>query len=61
MAASHGIPDSIIQIMGRWSSDCFRQYIQLPDANLAAYQQIMTDPAHHSRLWDSDSLSSHLL
>ena len=61
MAASHGIPDSIIQIMGRWSSDCFRQYIQLPDANLAAYQQIMTDPAHHSRLWDSDSLSSRLL
>ena len=61
MATSHGIPDSVIQIMGRWSSDCFRQYMQLPGVNLAGYQQIMTDPTHHSRLWDSDSLSLLLL
>ena len=30
-AAAAGIPDWRIQSLGRWSSDCYRQYIRLPE------------------------------
>ena len=30
-AASRGVPDSVIQMMGRWRSDCFRRYIRMDD------------------------------
>ena len=30
-AAAVGIPDWCIQGLGRWSSDCYRRYIRLPD------------------------------
>ena len=61
IAAAHGIPDYVIQIMGRWSSDCFRQYIRLPDANLANYQQTMSNPSSSTIIWDADTLSSRNL
>ena len=32
-AAAAGIPDWQIQALGRWSSDCYRGYIRLPDSN----------------------------
>ena len=31
-AATAGIPDSTIQIMGRWSSEAFKLYLRLPDS-----------------------------
>ena len=34
-AAAAGIPDWRIQALGRWSSDCYRRYIRLPDADSA--------------------------
>ena len=32
-AAAAGIPDWKIQALGRWSSDCYRRYIRLPEAD----------------------------
>ena len=29
-AAVAGVPDHVIQALGRWSSDCYRRYIRLP-------------------------------
>ena len=57
-AASRGIPDSIIQIIGRWSSDCFRQYIRISDPDLSLYHQRMSEACMISRTWNSDTLSS---
>ena len=34
-AASVGIPDSAIQILGRWSNNAFRRYLQFPDDTIA--------------------------
>jgi len=31
VATAAGCSDSVIQIMGRWSSDAFREYLQLSD------------------------------
>jgi len=30
-AAAAGLPDSTIQILGRWTSDAYRRYLRLPD------------------------------
>lgn len=30
MAARAGIPDHLIQVLGRWRSDAYKQYIQTP-------------------------------
>ena len=57
-ASSHGIPDSIIQILGRWSSDCFRQYIRMPDKDIAQYQSLLAVAPSEERIWDSNYLSS---
>lgn len=34
-AAAAGVPDWKIQALGRWSSDCYKRYIRLPDAEAA--------------------------
>ena len=39
--AAAGYPDTFIQTIGRWSSDCFRQYIRLPPALLQSYTRDM--------------------
>ena len=33
-AASAGIPDSVIQILGRWSSDAYKRYLRLADCTI---------------------------
>ena len=58
-ASSQGIPDTIIQIMGRWTSDCFKKYIRVSDQELCDYQRRMTIEAKDITIWDSDTLSSH--
>ena len=37
-AASAGIANSTIQILGRWSSDAYRQYLRLPDSVIVTCQ-----------------------
>jgi len=36
MAAQAGIPDHLIQILGRWKSDCYKRYIQTPKEVIAS-------------------------
>ena len=44
--ADAGVPDYVIQILGRWSSDSFLRYIRTPPESLRAFQHTMLD--HHS-------------
>ena len=57
-AASAGIPDSQIQILGRWSSDAYRRYLHLGDASVRALGQALTGHRQYTRLWDSNSGAS---
>ena len=41
MLCSLGVPDATIQIMGRWSSDAFRQYLHISDNRIARLQRSM--------------------
>ena len=40
-AASAHIPDHLIKILGRWSSDCYQRYIKTPKAMLMEAQHSM--------------------
>lgn len=51
-AASCGIPDSAIKILGRWSSDCYRRYIHLPDRVLKNWCSNMANLKDVPKLWD---------
>ena len=33
-AAGAGFPRWLIQSLGRWSSDCFKEYIRIPDSTI---------------------------
>ena len=35
-ASAKGVPESTIQALGRWSSDCYKRYIRLPPSELAS-------------------------
>ena len=41
-----GVPDQIIQIMGRWSSDSFLRYIHIPPESVREYQGSMASQSH---------------
>ena len=41
-ASQAGIPDSVIQALGRWSSSAFLRYIRTPREQLARYSDSMT-------------------
>ena len=47
-AAARGIPDSTIQTLGRWASDCFRRYIRLPPEELAGVSQTLVQVSSNS-------------
>ena len=57
-AASVGIPDSAIQILGRWSSNAFRRYLQFPDDTIAEFSQRMASARALRKVWDSNWLIS---
>ena len=52
-AASAGIPDSQIQILGRWSSDAYRRYIHVSDENIARLSRSLASGSSGTRVWDS--------
>ena len=56
--ASAGIPDSIIMIMGRWSSNCYQQYLRLSDHILTSVTGTMSRTRLISKTWDIDVLQS---
>ena len=43
-AAACGVEDSLIQKMGRWSSDAFRLYIRTPPEHLSGVCHILAQP-----------------
>ena len=51
-AASAGIPDSQIQILGRWSSDAYRRYLHLGEDSVRALGQALTGEHPYTRVWD---------
>ena len=52
-AASAGVPDSQIQILGRWSSDAYRRYIHVSDNLVLQLGQALTSAHTSTRVWDS--------
>ena len=52
-AASAGVPDSQIQILGRWSSDAYRRYIHVSDALVHRLGQALSSGVPSTRVWDS--------
>ena len=51
-AASAGVPDSRIQILGRWSSDAYRRYIHVSDESIISLSRSLVSTNHCSRVWD---------
>ena len=60
MAASVGIPDSTIQILGRWSSDAYRRYLRLSDNMIMLMSRSLASGCHVRRIWDTDLFRSFL-
>ena len=49
--AAAGIPDAQIQIMGRWSSNCFTKYIRLDKSNIIEFANAMSVTAVDNVCW----------
>ena len=52
MAASAGIADSQIQILGPWSSDAFRRYIHISDSLIQNLAQALISAEQPTHVWD---------
>ena len=50
-----GVPDSQIQSLGRWNSNCFVRYLRLPSQTVSAFSSRMSDLPVDSYFWDGDS------
>ena len=50
-AATAGIPDSVIQIMGRWASNAYRAYLRIPDKTLKRASKLMSLKYHKVISW----------
>ena len=57
-AAAAGHPRWLIQAMGRWNSDCFRQYIRIPTETLDNISKSLTQNiSNHNVNFDPDNRS----
>ena len=45
-AATAGVPMDVIKAMGRWSSECYRQYIKAPHSALSQLTRKLCHPNH---------------
>ena len=52
--ASQGYPRWLIQSLGRWTSDCFRDYIRIPEATIAQASSALTRETENSVAFDPD-------
>ena len=59
-AASGGLSDAAIQILGRWSSEAFKRYLHYSDAAVCEAALRMADPSPEQdrRVWDASWLAS---
>ena len=53
-AASAGLSDSQIQLIGRWSSDSYKRYIRVSDESICRFMFRMSRVSHFSSVWDTD-------
>ena len=59
LLCSIGLPDSVIQILGRWTSDAFRRYIHLTDPFIVNTARSMTSAdLSIDRVWVADTACS---
>ena len=58
-AAAAGIPDSRIRLLGRWSSDAYRQYLRLSDTTVHSVADRISR-CNASRYFNTDTLTSDL-
>ena len=54
-AAAAGIPDSVIQIMGRWKSDCYKRYIRIDDTIKRNWASAISKVKNIDTIWRFDS------
>ena len=47
-AAAAGLPDWLIEAMGRWSSECYKRYLYLTNTSL---RQACLEVAHTTHIW----------
>ena len=52
-AASAGIPDSQIQVLGRWSSDANRRYLHFSESQVYDLCLALASAHVSNRVWDS--------
>ena len=50
-ASAAGIPDSTIQILGRWSSNAFKNYIRFSDDTIKALGTRMSNATGSDTMW----------
>ena len=43
-ASAANVPDHLIASMGRWQSDCYKMYIDIPNISIASAQCTLADP-----------------
>ena len=55
-AASCGVPDSVIKILGRWSSDCYRRYLRISDNVIKDCLLKVSCLDNTNKIWDIDSI-----
>lgn len=53
-AAAMGFPRWLIKSLGRWSSDCFRDYIRVPDNTIEAVSKSLVLGPDHGLTFDPD-------
>ena len=57
-AASAGVADSTIQILGRWTSDAYRRYIRISDDFACDLTRRVASVNSCTRHWDTDNSRS---
>ena len=53
-ALTAGASDSMIRIMGRWSSDCYLRYLRISDSDITKFISNMAKVSGVSSTWDPD-------
>ena len=53
-AAYMGHPCWLIQKLGRWTSDCFREYIRVPDNTIYSVSKSLVNHPHSAEVYDPD-------
>ena len=56
-AASAGYPRWLIQSLGRWTSNCFQEYIQIPDSTINTVSKSLVTLSSSYNIYDPDLIT----